>query len=391
MSEFSINNGNFLWMTRGKEWGFRFLSKCSYLPSAAVYDIYNKVFKDESQFGYWKGCIFVDGVRKQYVACRCYDSTIQRDQAGRHIPHEFLLLCTDEEYTLISGLAWGSLIIEQIRELYSGRYSCCAEDVTDCLINFSILLDKGVALEDSCVSLDVSVSQTTTGREVNTPLQDRKRLLLFPSLLICIVLTCLGVKYIPMGLEIRDTSTQKKTVARFCDNGEDYLPVRGVNGAHVSIGRTPVTEAEWAKFTGQTIPSDRLRHPVTNVSVKDAERYCVWLMQNDAIHTYRLPTETEWENAAGTMPKDAKFNCRVGGGIEPVDEYAMTKGACGGIDFWGNCWELTSTKRGEGSVAVKGGAFDSKRAECRTEVRTESRKSAERYPNVTFRVVRQDK
>ena len=40
---------------------------------------------------------------------------------------------------------------------------------------------------------------------------------------------------------------------------------------------------------------------------------------------------------------------------------AQTKGACGGIDFWGNCWEWTSTARGKGKNAVKGGAFDSKR------------------------------
>ena len=52
---------------------------------------------------------------------------------------------------------------------------------------------------------------------------------------------------------------------------------------------------------------------------------------------------------------------------------------------------MTSTKRGEGSVAVKGGAFDSKRTECRTEARTESRKANTGYPNATFRVVREDR
>ena len=91
------------------------------------------------------------------------------------------------------------------------------------------------------------------------------------------------------------------------------------------------------------------------------------------------------------MPKDADFNCGEGDAIKPVDAYASTKGACGGYDFWGNCWELTSTKRGDGMVAVKGGAFDSKRTECRTEARTESRKASAGYPNVTFRVVREDR
>ena len=126
-----------------------------------------------------------------------------------------------------------------------------------------------------------------------------------------------------------------------------------------------------------------------NVSAKDAKRYCAWLTKNDSVHTYRLPTEAERELAAGHMPKDADFNCGEGGAIKPVDAYAKTKGACGGYDFWGNCWEMTATKRGGGMVAVKGGAFDSKHTECRTEARMESRRADIGHPNVKFRVIRE--
>ena len=70
---------------------------------------------------------------------------------------------------------------------------------------------------------------------------------------------------------------------------------------------------------------------------------------------------------------------------------AQTKGACGGIDFWGNCWEWTSTARGKGKNAVKGGAFDSKRTACRTEARTECCSAGSGYANVTLRVVREDR
>ena len=175
------------------------------------------------------------------------------------------------------------------------------------------------------------------------------------------------------------------------DRTDAYLPVLGAKGSNVLIGRAPVTEAEWAKFTGKAAAPEKAKLPVTNVSLKDAEKYCDWLAKNDPAHTYRLPTEAEWELAAGHMPKDADFNCGEGDAIKPVDAYASTKGACGGYDFWGNCWELTSTKRGDGMVAVKGGAFDSKRTECRTEARTESRKAGACYPNVTFRIIREDR
>ena len=189
-----------------------------------------------------------------------------------------------------------------------------------------------------------------------------------------------------------------------------YLPVIGA-GENISIGRTPVTNGEYAVFVRETghrapegwskgaCPAGKENHPVVHVSADDAEAYCRWLTGKEkGKASYRLPTEVEWETAAGHMPKDADFNSGEAKGPTPVDRFAKTLSACGAIDMWGNCWEWTSTRirctsgpeRGRDGLAVKGGAWDSPRTACRTEQRGEGRAAGRAYENVTFRVIRVD-
>ena len=181
----------------------------------------------------------------------------------------------------------------------------------------------------------------------------------------------------------------------------DYIPVMGA-GESIYVKRTQVTNAEYAEFikaTGKDAPSDWINgtyadgeenYPVNFVSINDAEEYCAWLTENDGTNTYRLPSESEWELAAGHMPKDADFNCGVNDGITSVYEYAdVTRGAHGAIDFWGNVWEWTSTVRdGENMYGVKGGSWKSDRTDCRTEYRQEARNGSESYDDVGFRVIK---
>ena len=96
------------------------------------------------------------------------------------------------------------------------------------------------------------------------------------------------------------------------------------------------------------------------------------------------------------MPKDADFNCGERNGLSPVTAYSQTRGASGGVDYWGNCWEWTSTVRaitdgpcaGTTGNAIKGGSWDSHRMSCRTEYRSEGRTPDSAYPNVGFRIVK---
>lgn len=179
----------------------------------------------------------------------------------------------------------------------------------------------------------------------------------------------------------------------------DYIPVMGA-GTTVYVKRTPVTNAEYAEFvaaTGCPVPSNWVNgsypdgeedFPVNYVSAEDAAAYCDWLTELDGVNTYRLPNESEWELAAGHMPKDADFNCGVNDGRTPVEQYAkVTRGAHGAVDFWGNVWEWTSTVRTDGTLGVKGGAWNSARTDCRTEHRKEGRDAEKGYEDVGFRVL----
>lgn len=183
----------------------------------------------------------------------------------------------------------------------------------------------------------------------------------------------------------------------------DYIPVMGA-GESIYIKRTPVTNEEYAEFvkaTGAQAPSNWTNgkypegedtYPVNFVSYEDAEAYCAWLTEQDGTNTYRLPNESEWELAAGHMPKDADFNCGVNDGRTPVEQYeGITRGAHGAIDFWGNVWEWTSTARygsdGSTTLGVKGGSWFSDRTDCRTEHRKEGRDAAVGYEDVGFRVI----
>ncbi len=180
----------------------------------------------------------------------------------------------------------------------------------------------------------------------------------------------------------------------------DYVPVMGA-GETIYIKTTPVTNKEYAEFiqdTGYPAPSNwengtypegEDNYPVNFVSYEDALAYCNYLNEQDDQNTYRLPTESEWELAAGHMPKDADFNCGINNGRTSVFEYSdTTRGAHGAIDFWGNVWEWTSSsKDSDNLLEVKGGAYNTTRNECRTEYRNESRNKNESYEDVGFRVI----
>lgn len=177
------------------------------------------------------------------------------------------------------------------------------------------------------------------------------------------------------------------------DPNDAWMVLRGASAPNAYIGYAPVTNAEYADFKKDFIyDAGKGNYPVVNITIAEATAYCNWLTAQDNAHVYRLPTDEEWILGAGHMPKDVSMNSgRVESGLTAVDAYSQTTGACGGIDFWGNCWEWTSSTDSSGSYIVKGGSWDSERDDCRSEKSDVVRTGTQGYANVGFRVVRTDR
>ena len=175
------------------------------------------------------------------------------------------------------------------------------------------------------------------------------------------------------------------------DNPNDaWLVLHGAPEQDAYIGYAPVTNVEYAAFDPNfNYEAGTENYPAVNVTIAQATAFCDWLASQDGAHAYRLPTDEEWILAAGHMPKDVSMNSGyVESGLTTVDAYSQTTGACGGIDFWGNCWEWTSSTDADGLYIIKGGSWDSDRDDCRSEKSDVVRDGAQGYANVGFRVVR---
>ncbi|MCP4698866.1 MAG: SUMF1/EgtB/PvdO family nonheme iron enzyme, partial [Gammaproteobacteria bacterium] len=138
---------------------------------------------------------------------------------------------------------------------------------------------------------------------------------------------------------------------------DDERPVHEVSLNSFALGRYPVTVDEYdrfAKAAGREKPNDRGwgrgKRPVINVSWNDAAAYCEWLTKQTG-HSYRLPTEAEWEYAcrAGSegaycfgndekQLKDYAWSYENSGRkTHPVGE--KKPNAFGLYDMHGNVWE----------------------------------------------------
>jgi formylglycine-generating enzyme required for sulfatase activity len=233
------------------------------------------------------------------------------------------------------------------------------------------------------------------------------------------------------------------------DGGDDEKPIHSITVSDFYIGKYEVTVAEFEKFIkaagyktdaekegysyiwidkwekmegvywkydaegNQKLRSD-YNHPVIHVSWNDATAYCKWLKETTG-KGYRLPTEAEWQYAAGGGNKSKGYTYSGSNTIGNVAWYyknsdskthpvgQKSSNELGIYDMSGNVWEWCSDWYGSdyyknsssnnpkgansGTYRVlRGGAWDGSPASCRIADRSIST-PAYRYNNVGFRVV----
>lgn len=141
---------------------------------------------------------------------------------------------------------------------------------------------------------------------------------------------------------------------------EDELPQFKLYLPTFQITRTPVTNAQYKLFVDATghrapthwvngaLPAGKEKHPVVNVSWRDAVVFCEWA-------GVRLPTEAEWEKAArghdgrlypwGDTPPNrdrCNFDMQIGAPTA-VGNYPDGASPYGALDMVGNVWEWTAS------------------------------------------------
>jgi hypothetical protein len=100
---------NFLWSTRGKTWGFRFLHTAGLANPLAVY---------EDAFAGTEGTPETFTRRNGTLAVRFPDPDGRTDRAGRVIPHEFVVLAPDHA-NLQDADAARRALWDEVREPYA--------------------------------------------------------------------------------------------------------------------------------------------------------------------------------------------------------------------------------------------------------------------------------
>jgi formylglycine-generating enzyme required for sulfatase activity len=124
-------------------------------------------------------------------------------------------------------------------------------------------------------------------------------------------------------------------------------PGKKIPVASFKIGKYEVTNAQYEAFlvaTVQALPKTTedekySRYPAVNVTWHQAVKYCEWLSQTTG-RKFRLPTEAEWEYAAGGKDgRRSPVSIEQERQLSPVDSHPEDNSVFGVRGMSGQVWE----------------------------------------------------
>lgn len=115
---------NFLWATRGKTWGFRFLRTAGLASPLTVY---------EEAFAGTEGMPETFTLHDGMLAVRFPDPDGRTDRAGRVIPHEFVVLAPDHTRLHDAAAAARVALWGEVGEQYAAVWDQSAPPAADTL------------------------------------------------------------------------------------------------------------------------------------------------------------------------------------------------------------------------------------------------------------------
>lgn len=172
-----------------------------------------------------------------------------------------------------------------------------------------------------------------------------------------------------------------------------------VQGRSFAMQETETTRAQWKAVMGkypEELPGwydcylkertvfDAF-HPVTCVSGNDANDFARKMNDKHDGYNYRLPTEEEWNYAAGNIEGPTFGWCDTGW-TKPVGKLKANNGL---YDMVGNVWEWTSTPYDSSGyyLVIRGDRFGNYYPNCRSAARSHNEPDY-RSTGLGFRLVR---
>ena len=178
--------------------------------------------------------------------------------------------------------------------------------------------------------------------------------------------------------------------------GPDLVVVPAApGGTAFAITRYEITAGEYAEYcrmSGEcsyTAPAENM--PLTDVSLADAEKFIGWLSSVTAA-SYRLPSASEWEHAAGANGKQPArdYNCQIRDiqgqivkGLGLVSVNSGDRNGWGLYNYVGNAQEWVRAGSG---VQARGGAYTDSLSNCSISLSRQHSGNAD--PVTGFRLVR---